>query len=537
MKTYIPYARQSTSKQDVSIPYQLSNIKGHSITQSMNYYGKDFCDVFTGTTTDRPELNKLYKLCRKNVGVIDYVLVQKWDRLGRNLEETPLLIGKFRKIGVEINAVEQWIDFNTGAQNTLLGLYLGQAADESDKNRRRTLDGLYQLKLDGYFVGPHAPNGYKKKIIPGSKRKLLIPNEPNFNIIGDSFGELSLDRYSINYLYNTYGKPLGVSRSAFYALFDNIVYKGNILVPAYKGKPAFEVIGLHDPATPPPTFTLCQQIKENRDRAKKKGKKYVLGSVNKEQFPLKGHLLDFETGLYLTASSPRGGNGKRKTYPTYHLKNNWSVKIKANEAHDIVRSALDEFTLSLEDQQLLRQVIRERMGNNKTTITKQINRLNEAKKKLTQKEANLSEMRLMNEITTEEYRELKERLRIEARGLELKQEAVKETQFVYDEKMEKAVSIISQMAKFYDSVGWRQKDKILNCLFPNGFAIAENKVRTVELNNIVDVIYGKSGDYAYIEVVSEGENTPTSRIGSLSGHRLNRDKVRYHLQLVKNLVG
>ena len=46
--------------------------------------------------------------CQK--GNIDYLLITKWDRFSRNAEETLVMKGQLKAMGVEVNCTEQWVD-------------------------------------------------------------------------------------------------------------------------------------------------------------------------------------------------------------------------------------------------------------------------------------------------------------------------------------------------------------------------------------------------------------------------------------------
>lgn len=62
-----------------------------------------------------------------NYSKYSYVLVYRWDRYSRNLKEALINLDYFEKIGIEVNSVEQHIDFNAADYITMLSLYISMA--------------------------------------------------------------------------------------------------------------------------------------------------------------------------------------------------------------------------------------------------------------------------------------------------------------------------------------------------------------------------------------------------------------------------
>ena len=95
--------------------------KGYSIIEPIqdDYSAKDYNLV-------RPGLKKIYDYCKKHRGEVDKVLFLRWDRFTRNVEFAMTYKRKFYdEMGIEINAIENPIDFNTPEWATLFPLYCG----------------------------------------------------------------------------------------------------------------------------------------------------------------------------------------------------------------------------------------------------------------------------------------------------------------------------------------------------------------------------------------------------------------------------
>ena len=78
-------------------------------------------DTNTGTNfNNRPELDKAKKLCMSVSGEVDYILAYKQDRFGRDTLGALLIMEDFRKIGVEVNFTDEWIDFDDSGHPMML---------------------------------------------------------------------------------------------------------------------------------------------------------------------------------------------------------------------------------------------------------------------------------------------------------------------------------------------------------------------------------------------------------------------------------
>lgn len=96
-----------------------------------------YCDAFTGTKTDRPELNKLVAKVKSG----DTIVVTKIDRLGRSLSQTSELITKLLDKGVTINILNLGILSNDSVNTLLRNVLLSFAQFERDMIIERTSEG------------------------------------------------------------------------------------------------------------------------------------------------------------------------------------------------------------------------------------------------------------------------------------------------------------------------------------------------------------------------------------------------------------
>lgn len=109
----------------------------------------------------RPEIKSIYEYCRRNVGKVDLVLFLRWDRYSRNVEFAFTYKRLFKdELGVEINALEEPIDFTATDWPMWLSIRCGVAHTEDLKIARRTKEGIHEHLMRGEWCGK-APRGYK----------------------------------------------------------------------------------------------------------------------------------------------------------------------------------------------------------------------------------------------------------------------------------------------------------------------------------------------------------------------------------------
>lgn len=96
-----------------------------------------FADVFTGKTTDRPELQNLVEKLSRG----DTLVVTKLDRLGRSVAQASALITKLIDTGVTVNVLNVGVLSNDSVSVLLRNILLSFAQFERDMILERTQEG------------------------------------------------------------------------------------------------------------------------------------------------------------------------------------------------------------------------------------------------------------------------------------------------------------------------------------------------------------------------------------------------------------
>ena len=127
-------------------------------------------DVISGTTTSRPNFNKLLEDMRNRS--FDCVMVTKLDRMGRSLQHLLSLFDEFNKKGIHFVAVTQNID--TLSATGKLQLHILGAFAEFERNliSERTKEGMKRAQ----GIGKRGKDTKPRKRRGGTKRATFYPN-------------------------------------------------------------------------------------------------------------------------------------------------------------------------------------------------------------------------------------------------------------------------------------------------------------------------------------------------------------------------
>lgn len=147
--TIYGYARVSTLNQDLESQLESLHNEGASII---------YREKFTGTTTDRPQLNEV--LSKLNEG--DKLVVTKLDRLARNTKEGITIIEQLFEKGVKVHVLNVGLLENTTMGRFFLQTLLAVAEMERNLIIERTQEGKALAKQKpGFKEG--RPNKFSSK--------------------------------------------------------------------------------------------------------------------------------------------------------------------------------------------------------------------------------------------------------------------------------------------------------------------------------------------------------------------------------------
>ena len=164
-KRAIIYCRVSSDDQvkGGSLNYQETTLKKYCESKGIEVV-ETYREDFSAKTFKRPEITKICnKYLRKKKEIeADYLLVLRWNRFTRDASDGWEFISKFREYDIEVNAIEEHIDYSIAESKIMLAIYLTMAEVDNDKRSKATKDGIHQALAEGKSAG-HAPYGYDNR--------------------------------------------------------------------------------------------------------------------------------------------------------------------------------------------------------------------------------------------------------------------------------------------------------------------------------------------------------------------------------------
>ncbi len=231
------YTRVSTAVQvdGYSLDAQKEKLRKYAEYQDMTVVSEFSDEGFSGKNTKgRPEFTRMMEQIESREDDIDYVLVFKLSRFGRNAADVLNSLQIMQDYGVNLICVEDGIDSSKDAGKLMISVLSAVAEIERENIRTQTMAGREQKAKEGKWNGGFAPYGYKLE-----NGQLYIA-EDEVEIIRIIFDRYIHTNSGINgvatYLNNNgYTKKLrqnntipGFSSSFVKKVLDNPVYMGKI---------------------------------------------------------------------------------------------------------------------------------------------------------------------------------------------------------------------------------------------------------------------------------------------------------------------
>ncbi len=482
MKGYYIFTRCSTEeqrRQGSSHENQATTVQNHPRTRGQICFGV-FSETITGRSEKRPVLDDLYNTCSNPSNNVKNIWVYRWDRLARNPKVAHQYIEKFQGIGVEINSVDQYIDIHAGATNTMLGLFLGMAADESEIISRRTRLGNYQTMLNGYWVHS-CPAGYIRSNEVDSNNKRLCVPRPEAKWLTIGLQKFVTGEWTQADVTRKWVKEKIVNvKSAAYNIWKDanlIFYSGRIYVRKTYTNPARIVQGKHEAII---SIDLAERVMEIL-RLQRANQRKSLAVLDDKTFPLKS-LLVHECGRKFVAYTSKG----RKKYYSYYSCQKCKVIIRQEMAETVVANMLKELEITEETHAELSRLVRSKLQVERSKTTRQLNETKAALEKMRNRLKSLNEKFLDNLVDTGTYQSLKAEIEMSIVELEQRISKFELLKTSDDDLLLQVLDAIRNLSDLYYLADTQGKRNMLRGLFPDGFDLVlkngakMGKVRTAK---------------------------------------------------------
>tara|TARA_R110000796_G_scaffold197641_1_gene313959 strand:+ start:1311 stop:3008 length:1698 start_codon:yes stop_codon:yes gene_type:complete len=488
-KNAILYRRVSTTNQKEfgnSLNAQQSSLRDFCMKNSMSIV-KEFQEDYSAKNFNRPEWKKLNDFAKKNKKEINYLLVVDWDRFSRNVFEALGVINDFKDMGIEVNCIGKWINYNDPAQIMMQLMYLGMPEVDNKIRSQKVQMGMRQgLKEGRWNVKP--PIGY----IPGKDElgKTLMQLDPlKAPLIKQLFSTFALGVYSQNEILKIPKfKDLKLSKSNLSRILKNINYKGDIRVVAKDDEPEQIVKGLHKAIIDRDTFNKVEYQLSERSRYNQKPKKF------NDILYLRGHLKCKKCGGNLTGSGSKSKTGAKHYYyhcnPRKGCNERFKVKDAHNELIDLFRAmkptieVCDLFELVLEDHY---KTSKQSQYNDMKRVESEIQGLELKKDKLLDK---LLDEVISNEVFTKYTKNIDKDL--SERRNELSN--LNDYQKDLSEYINYGLKLMQNLETFFEQSDVHIKNKLMSSIFDEKIEFDGEKYRTPKFKDGFGFIYQKTNE-------------------------------------------
>lgn len=439
---------------------------------------KCFREDHSAKNFNRPEWKELKKYARINQKLIDMVLVTTWDRFSRNTTDAFNELHYFRNIGIEIQSIQQPIDFSIPESKVLLAIYLTLPEVDNDRRSMKIKEGIRAALKSGRW-SRGAPIGYKNSRDENNK-PIIVPNE-KADCIRFAFKEISQGSSQQFVLKNLKQFGFTVSRNNLSLLLRNPLYVGKVRVPANETEPEEIVEGVHEPIIDYELFIKVQDIlnKGYKDRNRKKE------NSAKPELPLRGILFCSNCGKKVTGSASRSKTGAKHFY--YHCNYCKKERYRAEVANTSIESFFDELKFRKSAMSIYTDMLKLLSAERNNTSMKK-NDLKEVKSQISILESRIDKLQNLlidGAFTIQEYEKKKAQFQIkldELKAYVLPPNSMdKET----ESKVERGINLLVNAKKIYQKADVVEKQKLLSSIFPENLEFSEQKCRTPRINQLL----------------------------------------------------
>lgn len=497
-KRVLLYRRVSTSEQKKfgnSLNAQQNGLREFCRRYSMIVI-KEFEEDYSAKNFDRPEFNRLMSFAKNNKNQIDYVLCVNWDRFSRNTYEALGIINDFKKLRIEINCIEGWIDYEDPTQLMMHLMYLGMPEVDNRIRGHKIKRGNRQALKEGRWIHTQ-PKGY----IPGKDvlgKTLMKPHPMLATLVTELFEDFANGLYSQNQLIKQAKySQLKLTKSNLSRMLKQIAYAGYIKVSEFKDEPEEIVTALHQPLISIEIFNKIQRQLSKRSRYKQKFEKL------NENLPLRGLLQCSKCGGNLTGSASKSQTGAKHYYYHCNPKKGCGERFKVASAHIALIDYFKEIKPKDEICDLFELILQDKFENSEASKKNLLKKKEEDIRKLKLKRKTLLDRLLEGIIDNETYKEAKDCFDIQILDLENEHSELQENDQERMNFVSFGIHLFKNIQDFFQKATVSTKQKIMSSILSEKLVFDGDKYRTPKLNKGFEFIYQNIKELSVIKQKNE----------------------------------
>ena len=438
------YLRVSTSMQVEGFSIEAQRERLTKFAEFQNFeVVREYCDAGKSgkNITGRPEFTKMLSDVANGYDNVDYILVFKLSRFGRNAADVLNSLQYIQDYGVNLICVEDGIDSSKDSGKLTITVLSAVAEIERENILVQTMEGRRQKAREGKWNGGLAPYGYalnkEKSILE------IVPEEAE--VVRIIFKKYAIEKESFveiaDYL-NAHGYKKRKDRETDLNTFTRLFVKNIIKNPVYIGKLTFgktttEKVkgtrdqyhrvavddymitdGLHEPIIDMDTWNKA------RDRKKTMTQRYARRIEQPHEYILSGIVRCPKCGAGLAGTVRRRTNKKtgeleedffyRCTHRAEIDGKKCDLRISLNESK--LNKQVEEVVLDMSKEKKLGGLLMEKLSKNvdvtelevqRAQLTKQLTQAAGAKDKLLE---TLDDLEVTDKHYARKYSDMQKRL-------------------------------------------------------------------------------------------------------------------------------
>lgn len=509
---YLRVSTDEQANQGYSLEYQESTTIRHCKNKNYNVL-KIFKEDYSAKTFDRPVWNELVTFIKNSKGLVEKLVILKWDRFSRNLHESLAELKQLEKMKVKIDCVEQPIDYNDIDSKLMHVLHLLIPELENEKISQRTRDGMRQASLNGCWVGK-PPLGYDRAWVQVDANRRNATLKPNSNAevvvkIFDYFTKSGLSSDSIRKSINAeYG--MRISKQGVLGILTNLCYLGRVKVKAHKDEPAVVVNGYHEGIVAEDIFYEAQDILKGKRRRH-------IRKDNREYFPLKEVIKCSVCGLSFTASITTKNKGLSK-YPYYHCcKTKGHDRYPAETIHSIFEQVLKGLKVKDEILKLYEKVIIDTINIHNQGILIEKAKIENDITKVRARIQNVEDMLADGVADKQLCSSMLGRYKDEENALIMKHATLKSEAMPKPSDVEYLIGLFNSFDVLYKKSNYGVKKKIVSSIFPKPMVFLKDHFRTEEVSPLLELLVLNSNNLQGLKIEKSHFKSGSLSSAPLSG--------------------
>ncbi len=472
----IIYTRVSTEEQakhGYSLSKQELECKNFAVRN-----GYDILKIFkeegvSAKSTNRPQLQKLIKYCIENKKSVDYIIVWRFDRFTRKLEDQIALFGKLDKYGIKVLSVTENNE-ETATGNLMRNIIGSFAQYENDVKSERVKAGMQQAFLEGHWLWK-APLGYKMV------DKKLYPDEVKAPIIRKIFEDFATGLYRqtdlLEYLKEN---DIKLSANSLSELLRKPIYYGYLINKKYSDLP---VKADFEPIIDEKTFYAVQAILNgNKSQA-------VPHLRQNPMFPLKQFITCPYCNQPLTGDTPHGRKGQKYYY--YRCYNKDCI-AHFNIAKDALENKFIEYLSKIKPEKSLLKLFQAIMKDTYNKSTKEAQRnyeiLTKQLEEVSDKKSKLLDLLVSDVISKSDYNMKATQYEVREADLKSKIAICDIPQNNFEDYLNYACNVLNNLDTFWLNSKIDIKERLQKIIFPNGLRYESGVFRNSGTSSLFKLI-------------------------------------------------